>query len=252
MPRSRELKYGFFTDEEIAKLTPFARLLFEGLWCLADRDGRLEDRPARIHALLFPYDHQLDIDALLREVAGARGDFIQRYEVDGRNYIQIRTLNKNQHFHPKEKSAGYPSPPARKIPGLPENSASNPALPSLSSLPSQSSKPSVCCSEVADDNSEPAEPALVTFPCAKGTTWDLTESVRAELAEAYPAVDILAEARKALEWCRANPKRIKTREGVRRFLGTWCGKEQDKPHLPARADGRRDLPPPVQYPRLIP
>jgi hypothetical protein len=250
MPRSRELKYGFFTDEEIARLTPWARLLFEGLWCLADRDGRLEDRPARIHALVFPYDHQLDIDALLREIAEAKGDFIQRYEVDGKNYIQIRTLNKNQHFHPKEKSAGYPTPPARKVPGLPGNSTSNPALPSLSSLPSQSSMPSVDCSEVAD---EPPEPSLLTFPCAKKETWALTESVRAELAEAYPASDVMACARQALEWCRSNPKRVKTAGRMRGWLGSvWCAKEQDRPHLPQRADDRRDLPPPVQYPRLIP
>lgn len=143
MPRSRELKYSFFTDEEIAQLGPWARLLFEGLWCLADCDGRLEDRPLRIKAMVFPYD-TLDIEALLDELDRASGDFIQRYEVDGKKYIQVRTLKKNQHFHPKERPAGFPSPPARKIPGKPETStASNgekpadQALPSLSSLPSE-------------------------------------------------------------------------------------------------------------------
>jgi hypothetical protein len=32
------------------------RLLFQGLWCLADRTGKLECRPARIKAEVFPYD----------------------------------------------------------------------------------------------------------------------------------------------------------------------------------------------------
>jgi hypothetical protein len=32
------------------------RLLFTGLWCLADREGRLEDRPAEIKAEIFSYD----------------------------------------------------------------------------------------------------------------------------------------------------------------------------------------------------
>ena len=39
-----------------------ARLLFVGLWTIADRNGRLEDRPKRIRAELFPYD-EIDADA---------------------------------------------------------------------------------------------------------------------------------------------------------------------------------------------
>jgi len=33
-----------------------ARLLYPGLWMLADREGRLEDRPLRIKAEILPYD----------------------------------------------------------------------------------------------------------------------------------------------------------------------------------------------------
>ena len=43
--RTRLLKPGFFMNEELARLPVRARLLFAGLWCLADREGRLEDRP---------------------------------------------------------------------------------------------------------------------------------------------------------------------------------------------------------------
>ena len=54
MARARNIKPGLFSNEVIAELPAFDRLLFIGLWCLADREGRLEDRPKRIKMELFP------------------------------------------------------------------------------------------------------------------------------------------------------------------------------------------------------
>ena len=50
MPRARNVKPGFFKNELLAECEPLARILFEGLWCEADREGRLEDRPRRLKA----------------------------------------------------------------------------------------------------------------------------------------------------------------------------------------------------------
>jgi len=55
--RSRNLKPGFFKNEALLELPCEARLLFAGLWCMADREGRLEDRPKRIKIELFPADN---------------------------------------------------------------------------------------------------------------------------------------------------------------------------------------------------
>jgi hypothetical protein len=74
--RSRNIKPSFFKNEDMGGLPPIARLLFIGLWCLADREGRLEDRPKRIKAELFPYDN-VNIDDMLNKLAAAR--FIIRY-----------------------------------------------------------------------------------------------------------------------------------------------------------------------------
>ena len=48
--RARNLKPGFFQNEYLADLPPLARILFCGLWCSADRNGRLEYRPKKIKA----------------------------------------------------------------------------------------------------------------------------------------------------------------------------------------------------------
>lgn len=107
MPRARLLKPGFFTDEDIAELPPLARLLFQGLWTVADREGRLEDRPKRLKVELLPYD-DCDADDLLAEIAGK--GFIVRYEVEGRRFIQVRTFSKHQHPHVREPASSIPAP----------------------------------------------------------------------------------------------------------------------------------------------
>ncbi len=91
--RIRSIKPDFFKDDELAALPPIARLLFVGLWCMADCEGRLEDRPTRIRAEVLPYD-ECDVDALLSSLHAA--DFIVRYEVPPRGYIEVRSFKKHQ------------------------------------------------------------------------------------------------------------------------------------------------------------
>ena len=79
MKRTRQINPGFFTNDELAEITPLGRLLFAGLWVIADREGRLEDRPKKIKAEILPYD-DCDIDDLLNQLAKA--GFIERYKVD--------------------------------------------------------------------------------------------------------------------------------------------------------------------------
>jgi len=105
MARSRLLKPGFFTNETLAELPFEARLCFAGLWTLADREGRIEDRPRRIGAALFPYD-QVDVGAVLDALA-SKG-FVRRYVVDGCAVIDIPTFHEHQSPHPKEAKSELP------------------------------------------------------------------------------------------------------------------------------------------------
>jgi len=112
MPRIRTIKPDFFSNEEIGNLPAQARLLFIGLWTLADCEGRLQDRPMRIAAQLFPYD-SWPIPTLLENLAQAR--LITRYEAEGKKCIQIINFLKHQRPHPKETNFGLP--PCREITG---------------------------------------------------------------------------------------------------------------------------------------
>lgn len=106
--RARNIKPGFFTDEELVEVEPLARLLFAGLWCSADRDGRLKDKPKRLKIEVLPCD-DCDVDTLLAALHSHK--LIIRYEADGDHLIQIPNFLEHQNPHPKEKSNNYPAPP---------------------------------------------------------------------------------------------------------------------------------------------
>lgn len=110
MARARNIKPSFFTNEIIGTLDPIVGMTFIGLWCLADKTGRLEDRPLRIKAELFPYREGTDVNGYLTVLE--RNGFIERYEVDGIGYIQIVNFEKHQAPHHTERAKGYPPKPA--------------------------------------------------------------------------------------------------------------------------------------------
>ena len=112
MARARNIKPSFFTNEVLGTLDPIICLLFSGLWCLADKEGILEDRPLRIKAELFPYRDGLDINGYLTVLE--RHEFIVRYVVDGKGYIQVVNFDKHQHPHHTEKPKGFPKPQAKQ------------------------------------------------------------------------------------------------------------------------------------------
>ncbi|WP_394788469.1 hypothetical protein [Rhodoferax sp.] len=95
------------------------RLLFIGLWTLADRDGRLVDKPKQIKLDLFPAD-SVDVDACLDALA--RTAMVTRYEIYGLRCLQVVNFAKHQNPHRAEKPSTIPAPEGQHA-----NPASEPA-----------------------------------------------------------------------------------------------------------------------------
>lgn len=110
MARSRNIKPGFFMNDRLGEIEPLGRLLFAGLWTLADKAGRLEDRPKRIKAAILPYD-DCDVDALLDALSSGPDPFICRYEVDGVRVIQVVSWKRHQRPHHQESESVLPACP---------------------------------------------------------------------------------------------------------------------------------------------
>lgn len=106
MARARNIKPGLFKNEVLGVADPLYTLLFEGLWVLADRAGRLEDRPLRIKGEVFPYRDGIDMDAMLNWLQTE--NFIVRYVVDGKRFIQILNFTKHQNPHKNEAPSEIP------------------------------------------------------------------------------------------------------------------------------------------------
>lgn len=111
MARARNIKPGFFSNDELVELPFEGRLLFIGLWTIADRAGRLLDRPKKIKMDLFPADN-VEVDNLLNGLA-ERG-FIRRYEVGDMRCIQVVNWEKHQNPHVKEVASILPEPDERR------------------------------------------------------------------------------------------------------------------------------------------
>jgi len=101
--RKRQIDPDFFHNEKLGKLDPFARLLFAGLWTIADREGLLKDTPDVIKGMIFPFDKKINTDNLLKQLAD--NGFIVRYSIDNNNYIWIKNFPKHQSIHPNEKQS---------------------------------------------------------------------------------------------------------------------------------------------------
>jgi len=82
---------GLFQLEQRTRLP--IRISFEGLWTVADREGRFRWRAHEIKLDVLPYD-EVDFAVILEELARAR--FIVHYVVDGQEYGYIPTWGKHR------------------------------------------------------------------------------------------------------------------------------------------------------------
>lgn len=162
MARARNIKPALFKNEVLGVADPMLTLLFEGLWLLADRSGRLEDRPLRIKGELFPYREGLNMDGMLDWLAS--NGFIIRYQADGKCYIEIDNFVKHQNPHKNEPDSEIPAPSdtcttSDKIGTSPEKLGSAPAdsLIPDSLIPDSLQKPSACASAPAAGKSDRLE-----------------------------------------------------------------------------------------------
>lgn len=72
---------------------------------------------------------------------------------------------------------------------------------------------------------------MLTFPVTGDKLrreWGLSRTSLDEYATLYPGLDVLAECRKALAWCLANPGKRKTAKGMPNFLVNWFNRSTNR------------------------
>jgi len=105
MARARNIKPAFFDNDTLAlNNDPLGRLLFIGLWTLADYNGNLEWRAHRIKVKLLPYD---DCDVGRLAINLDKSGFVRFYSDGDRVLLNIPnfTLHQNPHKNERDKGA---------------------------------------------------------------------------------------------------------------------------------------------------
>ena len=93
---------------------------------------------------------------------------------------------------------------------------------------------------------KPDSPVVITILLNDGTEYPVRQDDVDAWKELYQAVDVLQELRKMKGWSEANPKKRKTKNGIKRFINSWLAGEQDKYHGPQGGGQSGGTP---QYPR---
>lgn len=71
-------------------------------------------------------------------------------------------------------------------------------------------------------------PPIASMILNDGTYFNVSASDFNKWVALYPVVDVKQELCKMVGWCDANPKKRKTKSGIRRFINNWLAGEQDK------------------------
>lgn len=80
----------------------------------------------------------------------------------------------------------------------------------------------------APEPADEQEPPVAMIPLADGSEFPVPASLASEYAAAYPGVDVASELAQVRAWCLSNPRKRKTKTGVRRFLNSWLDRAQNQ------------------------
>ena len=242
---NRVIKESAFLSERISELSDFEFRLWVGLITQADDTGRGDARPAIIKGRVFALRDRTtlkDIDAALRNLAAA--GCVSLYTVDGKPYFQFPNWAKHQRVRDaKPKYPGIDESDFRgNSPQLAANGGESPhtrARLRIQSNPIQSN-PNPISTEL------PSAPPVLTLTLNDGSEYGIMQDAVDEWQEAFPNVDVLQQLHAMKLWCKDNPKKRKTKNGIRRFVTSWLDREQNRggTRAPAAQQDQRPASPP--------
>lgn len=148
------------------------------------------------------------------------------------NYLRNDRYSETKYVDEKAKltideKGGYHFSEPIGIPGGIPGGIPNNGIPSIGkdSIGKDNKNTSYSCAERC---STPPENIIARITLVDGTSYEITDKVAEEDAKAYPGVDVKHEYLMMERWGIANPKKRKTRRGIRQFMNTWLDKAQNR------------------------
>ena len=229
---NRIIKETIRTSKSVNRMTDFQFRLWTYLITYVDDFGRGSADPEIIKGFVFPKRSSVTektIEKTLQELA-TMGSLIL-YKVDGDAYLCFP--NWETHQTVRNKKSKFPAPEDGDCEQVESNCKQlNANVSVIQSNPNPNPNPNP-----NTDSTEPADSSSVlTLPLNDGTEYGITMDVITEYQATYPAVDVMQQLRAMRQWCKDNPAKRKTKNGIRRFINSWLEREQNKPHFAKKQD----------------
>lgn len=114
-------------------------------------------------------------------------------------------------------------------------------------IPEQSKVKESKVKESKVNSTEPQAPSVLTLTLNDGSEYPITQENIDEWQTAFPNVDVVQQLHAMKLWCKDNPKKRKTKTGIRRFVTSWLDREQNrggyKPNVPQQMNPASSPPP---------
>lgn len=252
MARARNIKPSFFVNEQVSDNCPLGRLLFIGLWTMADYKGDLEWKEKTLKIQILPWD-ECSVKQLAINLD--KSGLIRFYSDGEKIYLNIPNFEKHQNPHKNEREKGSDVPAYsdamrqlvdlkeitinRDLSGLKWNDSTSDRADSLLLIPDSpylnpesATASAAACSETFSSKPPADEsPIFISIPTNKfntaGEERPITENKITEWQAVYPAVDVRQTIIRIRSWVINNPAKRKTFGGIFKFIDTWLAKEQN-------------------------
>lgn len=237
---NRILKESICTSDTIDGLSWFEEVLFYRLMVNCDDYGRFDGRPSIIKNRLFPLKENLTIKAVSAAIDSlANSGLVTLYEFEGKPYLYLPTWNAHQSI--RAKKSKYPSPEdgVKSSEIICKQMQENVTV--IQSYSYSESKSNT------KDSTEPQAPSVLTLTLIDGSEYGISQGDVDEWQAAFPNVDVMQQLHAMKLWCKDNPKKRKTKNGIRRFVTNWLDREQNRGGSRAsvpQAEQRVATPPP--------
>ena len=253
---NRILKQSICTSESIDQLDWFEEVFYYRLIVNVDDYGVFDARPKILKASLFPLR-----DVKMSQIEKA---MIHLYTVEGKPYLSLpswadhQRVRNSKHKYPTPDQADHSADcgelsqsaescgELRRVAascGEPPQSAESCGLTRAAARSKSKSKSEsriqnpesvIDCTELPDGTAAQSDPAadpeadVPALILNDGSEWRPLAKDVTEWREIYPGVDIKREFARMRQWCMDNPRKRKTRLGIRRFARGWLDREQNR------------------------
>ena len=223
---NRILRDTILTERNFNALTFMEESLYSRLVVSADDYGVYYADPVLLPGILFPRKPEVTAEAVRdalehMEVLG----LISRYTVNGEEYLQLRSWEKDQRI----RNSRHKFPPPGEA-GEGETAGPESERPADRTVPEGRGEDDRREGTAAGQAPEPEvrELPVVELPLNDNTAYGVTQAEIDGYAALYPAVDVAQELRNMRGWCMCNPQRRKTRSGVKKFINSWLARAQNQ------------------------